>query len=405
MAAAGGQMRGMSLRSRAFLVATGLVAAAWSLSSLAAPAAAPDPGWDTAAAARYLDARMDLWWTKAKTLRTGSGEAKCLSCHTAIPYALARPLLRVATGDAAPTAHETRILDTVRQRVANLADEAPFYDHTEAKKVESAGVEAVLNAFVLTRHDSLGRAAQPSEPTRAAMARLWATQRADGAWAWLDFGLEPYETTDAAYHGATLAAMAAGSTPGKNASRDAAGTAGLAKLRAYLHDQLPAQRRFNKAWALMAAAYLPDLLSATERQAIVGELTGAQRADGGWSLVDLGAWRWSKADAPAAPGITDAALLAASDGYATGLVVHALRTSGQPLTAPAVASGLAWLRQHQQPERAGDASWAPWRAHSLNFDREHGGDKGEPWRRMFMSDMATAFAVLALNGAPAPASR
>ena len=37
-----------------------------------------------------------------------------------------------------------------------------------------------------------------------------------------------------------------------------------------------------------------------------------------------------------------------------------------------------------------------WRAHSLNFDREHGGEKGEPWRRMFMSDSATAFAVLAL---------
>ena len=37
-----------------------------------------------------------------------------------------------------------------------------------------------------------------------------------------------------------------------------------------------------------------------------------------------------------------------------------------------------------------------WRAHSLNYDREHGGDKGEPWRRMFMSDLATAFAVLAL---------
>ena len=39
-----------------------------------------------------------------------------------------------------------------------------------------------------------------------------------------------------------------------------------------------------------------------------------------------------------------------------------------------------------------------WRAYSLNFDREHAGDKGEPWRRMFMSDLATGFAVLALVG-------
>jgi hypothetical protein len=54
------------------------------------------------------------------------------------------------------------------------------------------------------------------------------------------------------------------------------------------------------------------------------------------------------------------------------------------------------LRAHYVAERAGDPSWAPWRAHSLNYDREHGGPKGEPWRRLFMSDIATAFAVLAL---------
>ena len=64
---------------------------------------------------------------------------------------------------------------------------------------------------------------------------------------------------------------------------------------------------------------------------------------------------------------------------------------------PALTKGKLWLMDNQQPERAGDPSWAPWRAHSLNFDREHGGEKGEPWRRMFMSDLATAFAVLALT--------
>ena len=39
------------------------------------------------------------------------------------------------------------------------------------------------------------------------------------------------------------------------------------------------------------------------------------------------------------------------------------------------------------PERVGDPAWAPWRAYSLNYDREHGGPNGEPWRRMFMSDL------------------
>jgi squalene-hopene/tetraprenyl-beta-curcumene cyclase len=379
-------------------VLTTLALGTTALLTASAAQAPADPGWDRAAAARYLDSRMDQWWAKAKTLRTAGGQAKCLSCHTAIPYVMARPLLRFGMGVAEPTAHETRVLDTVRLRVTHTDDSAPFYEHTEAKKAESRGVEAVLSAFVLTQHDSQGRSSQPGELTRKAMARLWATQRADGAWDWLDFGLEPYETTEAVYHGATLAAMAAGTSPGKHASADAAGTAGIAKLRAFLHDRLAAQSRFNKAWALLASAYLPGVLTPAERQAVIDDLASAQRADGGWSLADLGAWHWSKTgEGATAPGSTDAALLAKSDGYATGLVVYALKVSGQPVGSPPIAKGRTWLRTEQQPERAGDAAWAPWRAHSLNFDREHGGEKGEPWRRMFMSDLATAFAVLALH--------
>jgi hypothetical protein len=130
---------------------------------------------------------------------------------------------------------------------------------------------------------------------------------------------------------------------------------------------------------------------------MVRELESKQRPDGGWSLADLGEWRWSKPVAPfAPPGTTGAALLEASDAYATGLVVYAMKQAGLGANRPAVQKGLAWLRASQQATREGDAAWAPWRAHSLNFDREHGGDKGEPWRRMFMSDLATAFAVLAL---------
>jgi hypothetical protein len=43
-----------------------------------------------------------------------------------------------------------------------------------------------------------------------------------------------------------------------------------------------------------------------------------------------------------------------------------------------------------------DVPGRAWHSHSLNYDREHGGEKGEPWRRLFMSDTATAFAILAL---------
>ena len=376
------------------------VALALLLASLSVGASAPgdDPagGWDKAAAARYLDARMDVWWQKAKPLESGEVTTKCLSCHTAIPYALARPALRKAMGVTAATAHETTILDTVRTRLAHLDAQQPFYDHTEDKKIESRGVEAVMSAFLLTSHDADAGTTAPDALTQKAVARLWQVQRADGAWDWLNFGLEPYESSDAVFHGATVAAMAAGSPTGAAASRGGDGPAGVTKLRGYLRANLASQRLFNRAWALLASSRLTGLLTSAERDAIARELEGKQRPDGGWSLADLGGWRWSKADGPyAAPGTTDAALIGASDAYATGLVLYAMKQAGLG-ARPTVQKGLTWLRANQQAERANDAAWAPWRAHSLNFDREHGGDKGEPWRRMFMSDLATAFAVLAL---------
>jgi squalene-hopene/tetraprenyl-beta-curcumene cyclase len=376
------------------------VACAMLLASLSVGAAAPgdDPaGWDRAAAARYLDARMEVWWQKAKPLTSGEAQTKCLSCHTAIPYALARPALRRAMGVAAATAHETTILETVRTRMAHLDAQQPFYDHTEDKKVESRGVEAVMNAFLLTSHAADAGVTTPDAVTQKALARLWEVQRADGAWDWLNFGLEPYETSDAVFHGATVAAMAAGSPTGRAASATAAGRAGVTKLREYVRANLATQRLFNQTWALLAESRLPTLLVATERDLIGRSLEARQRPDGGWSLADLGEWRWSKSAGPyAPPGATDKALVGASDAYATGLVVYALKQAGLGANRPAVQKGLAWLRANQQAARDGDAAWAPWRAHSLNFDREHGGDKGEPWRRMFMSDLATAFAVLAL---------
>jgi hypothetical protein len=64
---------------------------------------------------------------------------------------------------------------------------------------------------------------------------------------------------------------------------------------------------------------------------------------------------------------------------------------------PLVQKGVQWLKANQLPVRVGDREWPAWRAHSLNYDREHGGPRGEPWRRLFMSDAATAFASLALS--------
>src|SRR5207247_7883795 len=123
----------------------------------------------------------------------------------------------------------------------------------DRKKVESRGTEAVLNALILATADEERHRGTPSEPTRAAFGQLWRTQRADGAWDWLDFGLEPFESAGAAYYGATLAALAVGAAAGSSAGPSAEATAGMNKLRGYLTERYAAQNLVNRTWLLLAA--------------------------------------------------------------------------------------------------------------------------------------------------------
>jgi squalene-hopene/tetraprenyl-beta-curcumene cyclase len=73
-----------------------------------------------------------------------------------------------------------------------------------------------------------------------------------------------------------------------------------------------------------------------------------------------------------------------SDGFATALVCLALQAAG--VDDPRIASGLDWLRRHQDP------ATGRWTASSLNKQRD---PESEPAK--FMSDAATAYAVLALT--------
>src|SRR5256885_13816901 len=69
-------------------------------------AAAEHGGWDREGAAKYLDERMDAWFANAKKLRTGQGVTTCVSCHTVVPYALSRPVLRRGVDGRTPTPPE-----------------------------------------------------------------------------------------------------------------------------------------------------------------------------------------------------------------------------------------------------------------------------------------------------------
>jgi squalene-hopene/tetraprenyl-beta-curcumene cyclase len=369
------------------------------LSDGAAPERVPDESraWDPAGAAKYLDDRMETWLV-AKRRKAGNDETTCVSCHTTVTYVMARPSLRRTMHVNGPTPQESRVLHDVTRRVETYESRRPYYELDDRKKIESRGTEAVLNALILTLIDAGPRQRTLSEPVRAAFREMWKTQRADGAWDWLDFGLEPFESAGATYYGATLAALAVGAAGAASATSIPEASGGMERLRAYLTEHYAAQSLHHRAWVLLASRGWKDLLTDRRRDAFVVEALRAQRTDGGWSLYALGPWRWSGGAWRARPpGAVDEALLAKSDGYATGLMVYTLRSAGLASDHPAVSRGRRWLEANQHDVPTESTSYRAWRTYSLNYDREHGGDKGEGLRRMFMSDAATAMAVLALT--------
>jgi hypothetical protein len=383
----------MKLSTRALVVAIALGATA----SEVKPQDWPDvhAGWDAEKAAQYLDDRMDMWLDKATKLRTGEGKTACISCHAVVPYLLARPALRKAMRVTNPTPQEVKLLREITQRVDNYASQEPLYG---GQPGPARGTEAVLNALILALEDARQNRELVSEPTRKAFQQLWENQRPDGGWDWLNLGTEPDESADAQYYGAALAAIAVGSAPGFVKSNEANTASHIDKLRAYLNGNCAGQNLYNRAWALLASTRLKGLLSPEQRGGLRAELQANQNDDGGWSLYRLGPWRWSKTTAPfAPPGKPDLALLAKSDGYATGLIAFVLRQAGSPSDDPTLKKATDWLKANQKEFHMNPHLWKLWRAHSLNYDRENGGARGEPWNRMVMSDMATAFAVLALS--------
>jgi len=326
-----------------------------------------------AAAAAYLDARMSWWMTWSGAARDHG--TFCVSCHTAAPYAMGRPALRAALGEQAPSAVERKFLDNVTKRVHMWKEVEPFYpDATRGvpKTAESRGTESILNALILANYGT--------PDAGMALDNMWAEQLkagdAKGAWAWLQFHNSPFEG-DSQYYGATLAAIAVGIAPGHY--RDTPEIQdGLKLLREYLVRECASQVPIDRVTLLWASAKIPGLLTPAQQKAIADEALAKQEPDGGFSLsAFVGGWtRHDKTP-----------LETKSDGYATGLVAFALEQTGMSHDQPQLKRALAWLSQNQ------DKTEGRWLAYSLNKQRDLSSDAGK-----FMSDAATAYAVLALQG-------
>jgi squalene-hopene/tetraprenyl-beta-curcumene cyclase len=353
----------------------GMIAVSWHTETSAANS------WDQKTAAAYLDQRASWWMEWPKSAR--DHETFCVSCHTALPYALARPALRKALAEAVPSANERRLLDNVTKRVRLWKEVAPFYSDVDRgvyKTVESRGTESVLNALILASNDA--QSGQLSNDTRTAFDNMWAEQQTTGekkgAWLWLRFANEPWEADDSDFYGATLAAIAAGVAPGNYRFTPEIQN-NLKLLREYLNHRCAAQTPINRVVLLWASAKLPGLLEPEQQNAIIREILSKQQRDGGWSLSSLSG-DWKRNDGTPQE--------AKSDGYATGLITFALQQVGIPRNEPPEQRALAWLAGNQSKTEGS------WLAYSLNKNKEH---HMSPGTALFMNDAATAYAVLALT--------
>lgn len=351
--------------------------------------------WSPQAAADYLDHR-EIWWHDWPPAQMDHGTV-CISCHTVVPYAMIRPTLGQELHEAGSPASENTMMDSVEKRVDHWSEVAPFYTDSPALTTGSHATEAVLNAVILASEDAQHGHLRPI--TRTAFSEAWALQEETGedagGWKWQNFNLAPWESAESPYQGAALLMLEVENAPDGYASEPEVHDH-LVQLQKYLQKHYAAQPLVNQLYILWLSPKVPSLLTADQKNTLLETIRNDQQSDGGWvlSLLDpqkrYGGDGWGRLK----QRIIDMVKPVKSDGYATGLVVLALEESGTNRQDKTLTRGLEWLERHQ----VNDGSW---QAFSLNAQRDQHSDIGR-----FMSDAATAYAVMALeNGRWQPAGK
>jgi hypothetical protein len=312
--------------------------------------------WSPELAAKYLDSRQKEWFSWKPAMQA---DGPCVSCHTGMPYLLARPALRARLKESQPTMYEEGLLDRLRTKVGDKPAGA------------LQGVETIFTAMFLSREDAMKTM---SAHSRKAFDQLWTLQGTEGAskggWRWYAANLDPWENTESGRYGAALAALALTQTPAEYRETPNV-RQGAAALNSYLMDAVESRRLHDRLALLLARSLVPDSL----RKSIAADALNKQQPDGGWTIESLGPWM-THADAPPSSG---------SNAYATAFTTFALLRGGVAVSDPKLTTALNWLQSHQDP------ATGAWAAVSMNKRYPEGSMESR-----FMQDAATAFASLAL---------
>jgi hypothetical protein len=155
------------------------------------------------------------------------------------------------------------------------------------------------------------------------LARIPLSGNDAGSWAWLSFGLEPWEGEGSRAFGAALAAIAVASVPGYlEGPLEERGSRGVASLCDYLSRRFPQESLHNRLWILETSDNFKGLVSPEQKREAFDQLRATRCDDGGWTLSALGKFRRVDGSKPGKD----------SDGYATGLALLALITAGETST-------------------------------------------------------------------------
>ena len=239
-------------------------------------------------------------------------------------------------------------------------------DRTKDK--QAFGTESIINAAVLSAHDDQEQKDELSPLALKAFDNLWDLQKSNGGWDWMNYHLEPWESTEGEHYGAALAAVAVGIAPGAYAT-DPLVRDNLTALGQFLHEGYATNslNLHSEVFILWASTKLAGVLEPAEQSELVAGILESQNPDGGWSLSSLVGREQASSE---------------SDGYATGLVVYVLKQAGK---TGGVQEGLEWLAENQNEK-------GYWLTASVNQDLT----EQDSFSNKFMWDASTAFALLAL---------